>query len=265
MDTTQIKRKATLAINGPRLNRILTLAQYDYLKRYHGSNLGVFWALFKPVWQLLVYYFVFTKIFGARQENFALMLFLGLITWMCFSEATSRSMSVLRSKSFLMKTIQINWVDFHISNVITAFVGYGIALSIYFIGSLFFEVSYSLAIFYTPLIFINIFIICLGVSLILSTLNIFFKDIEQIWSLILMFGMWTSGVFNRSEMFIEAFPPLQYINPFLSIISNIRNVLLYSTGFDWNQYWLSLTLGLIVLFIGLILFNKYSHLTVEKL
>ncbi|MEQ9301799.1 MAG: ABC transporter permease [Cyclobacteriaceae bacterium] len=265
MSTPNLSRQIALAFKGPRLERILTLARYDYTKRYHGSHFGMIWALIKPIFQLTVYYFIFTGVFGAREENYALVIFLGLITWMVFSESTNRSMAVLKSKAFLIKTIQVNPVDFFISNVLTAFAGFGLALIIYVVASLVMGTSYSWQVVYMPLLLFTIFILCLGVSLILAVLNIYFQDIEQIWSMVAMFGMWTSGVFGRSEIFIQAFPPLRYINPFLAIISNIRNVMLYSASPDWNDYVYSTLYAIALLIIGLALFRRNYFQALERL
>lgn len=265
MSTPKLSKQIVLAFNGPRFGRIMTLAQYDYIKRYHGSHLGTVWALIKPIFQLTVYYFIFTGVFGAKEENYGLLIFLGLITWMLFSESTNRSMGVLKSKAFLIKTIQVNPIDFFISNVLTAFVGFGLALIIYVVASLFLGVSYSWHVVYLPLVLFTIFILCLGASLILAVLNIYFQDIEQIWSMLTMFGMWTSGVFGRSEVFIQAFPPLQYINPFLFIISNVRDVMLYATSPDWGNYAYSTVYALVVLIIGLVLFDKNYFQALDRL
>jgi len=265
LSSSKLSKQIILAFNGPRLERILALAQYDYTKRYHGSHLGMIWALIKPIFQLTVYYFIFTGVFGASEDNYALLIFLGLITWMLFSESTNRSMTVLKSKAFLIKTIQVNPVDFFISNVLTAFVGFGLALAIYIVASLVMGVGYSWQVIYLPFLLLTIFILCLGVSLILAVLNIYFQDIEQLWSMVAMFGMWTSGVFGRSEVFIQAFPLLRYINPFLAIISNMRNILLYSSGPNWNDYAYTTIYAITILIVGLVLFDRNYFQALERL
>ncbi len=266
MNSKRIVKLANLAIHGPRLNRILTLAKYDYIKRYKGNKFGIFWALGKPVFRLFIYVFVFTQVFNSREENFGLMMFLGLITWTCFSESTGRSMGVLKSKSFLIESIQVNKIDFFIANVITAFIGLLLSLIIYFAAAVYVGVPIVInkVILLIPVLSV-VFLLCLGTSLLLSVIHIFFKDIDQLWNLGLILGMWTSGVFNKSEKFIEAFPALEYLNPFLGIISNIRNLCLYNAPLDWTTLGYPLAVSILTTLVGMNLLERHSHKSMERL
>ena len=60
-----------------RLERIWLMAKFDFVTRYYGSFLGLFWALLKPLFQLMVYYVIFTVVFTTKTENFLLFLFVG--------------------------------------------------------------------------------------------------------------------------------------------------------------------------------------------
>jgi lipopolysaccharide transport system permease protein len=105
----------------------------------------------------------------------------------------------------------------------------------------------------------------LGINLIISTIGIFISDINQLWDLILLAGFWTAPIFFRGGAIYEKFPLLFYANPLSGLIINIRNAILYSQPPDWglglyNFIYTSLLLG-----IGLLLFNRFSHKAIEKL
>jgi len=248
-----------------RLERIIKLAQIDFKKRYSDDILGLFWALINPLFRIAVYYFVLTRALGVKEENFAFMIFSGLIIWMTFAEASRKGMNLLRSKRYLISSIQFNKIDMFTANCLTILTAFLFNFSAYLACALFFGIKFSYTIIYMPLIVITIFLISMGVGMILSIINLFAKDIQHLWGMILLFGFWTSGVFGRTESFLVVFPPLKFINPFLGIIENARNIMLYGLDFDWPLFGFSFTYALIVFIIGLLIFNKYSHLALEKL
>ena len=85
-----------------RIERIWLMAKFDFVTRYYGSVLGLFWALLKPLFQLLIYYLVFTFIFNNSTENFLLFLFVGIILFQFFMEAASGSLKIFKSKRYLL-------------------------------------------------------------------------------------------------------------------------------------------------------------------
>ena len=87
-----------------RLERIWKLAQTEFKKRYYNDRLGLLWALMNPLFQVAVFYWVFTYIFNRVSEgipNFALFLFGGIIAWQAFVETTKKCMKVLSTKRYL--------------------------------------------------------------------------------------------------------------------------------------------------------------------
>lgn len=248
-----------------RFERIIKIAQIDFKKRYSDDILGLFWALLNPIFRIAVYYFVLTKALGVKEDDFAFMIFSGLIIWMTFAEASRKGMNLLRSKRYLISSIQFDKIDMFTANCLTIFTAFLFNFGAYVLSALLFGIKFSYTIVYMPLIIIIIFLISMGVGMILSIINLFAKDIQHLWAMILLFGFWTSGVFGRTEAFLEVFPPLKFINPFLGIIENSRQIMLYGSGFDWPLLAFSFTYALIVFLLGLFIFNKYSHLALEKL
>jgi ABC-type polysaccharide/polyol phosphate export permease len=80
-----------------RLERIWILAKTDFKKRYYGTSLGILWALINPIFQLIIYYFVFSVFFKNDVPNFSLYLFSGLILWMFISESNKKGMYTISS------------------------------------------------------------------------------------------------------------------------------------------------------------------------
>ena len=248
-----------------RIQRIWMLAKFDFKKRYHKNKLGLLWALINPLFRISVYYFVFTQVFQIKEERFALILFSGIIIWMIFSESTNRGVKILLSKSYLIENIQFNKIDLFFSHMISVFLGFAFNLSAYLITAVLLGVTFSSSLLFFPLVLIGVFLISLGVTLMLSVAHIYFKDIEHFWTLFLVFGFWTSGVFQRGEVFINAFPPLKYLHPFLGIIINARNALVFSNPMDWPMMGYGLLYSLAILLLGYWVFENYSDKAMEKI
>lgn len=249
-----------------RLERIWLLAKMDFKRRYYGSFLGLIWAFINPLGRFFIYFFVFTYLLGNDTPNFALFLFLGLIFWIYFAESASRGLNLIQSRSFILENIQINKVDIYISSLLSSTIGFAFNFTVYFVASLFFDIELGPQVIIFPFLFLNIALFILGVMIMLSVINIFFRDIIHIWNLLILSLMWFSGIFfkidNNSSDWKEAF--IAHLTPICGIIKNSRAVLIYGEGFDINIFIYDYVYTLLFLFIALYLLNRNFGLALEK-
>lgn len=248
-----------------RLERIWKIGQVDFQKRYYNDRLGLLWALLNPLFQISIYYFVFTHVFHYDQENYALFLFAGLITWMFFSEGSNKGMVLLKSKKYLIENIQFNKLDLYISLVISVGIGFLFNLSIFILGCLISVSSIDWNWFVIPILLIIIVLNIISSSLILSVIHIFLKDINHLWSIVTLLGFWSSGIFFDAEGIKNNFHFLYFLNPFISVIANLRKIILYNEPPEWIyiNYWL--VTSIIILVLSIWFFNSTSHKALEKL
>ena len=248
-----------------RLERIWKLAQIDFLRRYYNDRLGLLWALINPLFQIAVYYLVFTHIFNSREENFILFLFLGILIWGVFSEATKGSLAILRSKRYLIENIQVNKLDLFISHTISVFMGFAFNITIYLIFAVFLEANFNQNVWAIIPVLITLFIVCMGTAILLNTAYIFIDDIKHLWDIIVFIGFWSSGILYSVDKIVEVFPAFVYLNPFLGILKNARNALLYGIPPDYFLLLYNLTFGLVLVLVANFVFRKCEHLITEKL
>jgi ABC-type polysaccharide/polyol phosphate export permease len=112
---------------------------------------------------------------------------------------------------------------------------------------------------------INLVILSLGFSLILSNLFIYFKDITQIWGLVITAGIFLSPIFLRSDLFITKIPILTYLNPIAGIILNTRDVIMYNSMPSWTLLAYDYVYAIIILGLGILALNKLSPKASEVL
>ena len=118
---------------------------------------------------------------------------------------------------------------------------------------------------YYPIFILNLIILSLGVSLILSTISVYFKDIKQFWELVILLMFWINPIFFAKQKVFNMFPSLLYANPLAGIIINSRDVLMYGKEPDWFLAAYNYFYALVVLAIGLWVFKKYFHKAMEKI
>ncbi len=249
-----------------RLERIWKLAIIDYKKRYYNDALGILWALIHPVFMLIVYYTVFTVLFNSTIEHFPLYLFCGLLVWMFFTEGTTKGITILSQKRYLIENIPFEKKDLFLSATLSVFFGFCFNLLAYLAMSLIFGVFLQKIAFIFPLLLLNTFIIVMAVAMILATISIYLKDIRNLWDMVLLAGFWSTPIFWDQNMLLNSkLEFLLYLNPIAGIILNMRQVILY--GELPILFWLvyDLLFGGLLLIFAIWLFDTYSHKAAEKL
>lgn len=248
-----------------RLERIWKLSQVDFLSRYYNDKLGLIWALLTPIFQASVYYVVFSYFLDKKEENYGLFIFCGIVLWMAFTESTSRSMTILKRKNYLISNIQFFWVDLYISHVISVFLALLFNFGSFILICLCFEIFPSLLSINLILVFITLFLFCFGVSLILSVIQPFIVDLNHLWDMMLLIGFWSTGIFFPMDKIIVQYPVLGYVNPLIGIVHNARACIL--PNIDVNSTWMlsNFLTAISITGIGLVVFYKYVHSAVEKI
>lgn len=248
-----------------RIERIWLMAKFDFVTRYYGSFLGLFWALLKPLFQLLIYYFVFTVIFKNSTEHFLMFLFVGIILFQFFTEAAAGSLKIFQSKRYLLENIQINRLDIFYAAICATFIGFLFNFIAFSVGNLFLNDSFSWSILLFPLVIVNLVVLILAAQLILSTISIFLKDIDNIWFLVTTLLFWGSGIFFDLNELTGKAALIMYFNPLAGILTNARSVLVYAEPLNINLFLINFSTSIIFLLIGLWLFKNYSSKALEKI
>ena len=248
-----------------RIERIWLMAKFDFVTRYYGSVLGLFWALLKPLFQLLIYYLVFTFIFNNSTESFLLFLFVGIILFQFFMEAACGSLKIFKSKRYLLENIQINRLDIFYSATGSTLIGFLFNFTAFSVFNLIINDSFSWSILLFPLVLVNLLLFILAAQLMLSTISIYLKDIDNIWFLVKTLLFWGSGIFFDLTKLEGKAALIMYFNPLAGILTNARSVLVYAEPLDFNLFAINFSSSIVLLLIGVWVFKKYSAKALEKM
>lgn len=261
-----IKNKiSNLLLNSNKSERIWLMAKIEFKLRYYENKLGMLWALIKPASQIAVYYVVFEIIMKSGVDNYAVYLFSGLLMWLFFSEVTSGTIVILQTKKYLYEYTNMRRIEIYLSSLLSNILGLLFNVGIFIFVAALTGVYPNWHYLLFPLILINLIILSFGVSLILSNLYIYFKDITQIWSIVISFGFFLSPILYSGEVFTESLPYLNYLNPIAGIILNSRDILLYNIMPNWELIFFDYIYAIIILIIGLLVMKKHSKKASELL
>ena len=164
-----------------RWKQIWPLALNDFKSKYASSQLGLFWAFFKPVVMAGVYMFVFSVIGRAAPVGdiypYALWMLPGLIVWFVFSDSVSSGVNTLTEYSFLVKNIRFTISILPSVKVVSAFIIHTFFVGVVFVLYLVFGLPVKIYLLQLPYYYFATFMFTLSLTRIVATLQPFFKDL----------------------------------------------------------------------------------------
>jgi ABC-type polysaccharide/polyol phosphate export permease len=254
--------------NSNKLERLWLLAKIEFKLRYYENKLGLLWALIKPIMDIVIYYIVFKKILKSDIPAYASFLFIGLILWNFFVESTSGTVQILAVKKYLYEYSNMNKLEIYISTLMANSIGFFFNFIMFLVFYTFFEspsIGPSIMNLWIIPIFITMFILSLGVSLILSNVFIIAKDITQIWNVFVSFLFFLSPIFYKYTLFKSALPMFEYGSPISGIVINARKVMMEGLPPDYTLLVFDFAYAVFILLVGLLFLNKLGSKASEKL
>jgi ABC-2 type transport system permease protein len=251
-----------------KFERLWLLAKIEFKLRYYENKLGLLWALIKPIMDMCIYYVAFKIILKTDVPAFASYLFIGLILWNFFIESTGGTIQILHTKKYLYEYSNMNKLEIYVSTLLANSIGFFFNLVMFFLFYNLFEKGTDGLSFYNlwiVVLFANMFILSMGLSLILSTIYILAKDITQIWTVFTSFLFFLSPIFYKLSTFKNALPSFDYGNPVAGIIINARRVMMQRSHPDFKLLTFDLVYAFLFLAIGLLFLNKLGAKAAEKL
>lgn len=248
-----------------RRSLIRTFAINDLKIRYRNSVLGFFWSILEPLLMLSVLYIIFTSVAKSSIPYYPLYLLLGLIMWNMLTRATNMSLHSITSRGGIITKIYFPREIPAISSCITASIMLLLELVVFSIFLSVFQFVPPLTITLLPIILIIQFILVLGLSLPLSILNVYFRDVQYIWALITHAGFFLMPIIYRADIFPESLQSLLSLIPMTRILDMAHDVALYNiipSAADWMYV---ITSSFAILSVGYLIFRRFEARVGEEL
>lgn len=242
-----------------------TSVKKDIGGKYKHSFLGVLWSFVNPLLQIIVYAIVFPLIMRNNIEYYVVFMVCGLIPWNYFSTVINRSSFTMIENGNIIKKVYFpreilplsvvtsETVTFLISSIIiVAFtIGYGLGITINIV-------------FY-PILLVIQFILLLGISLFVSSITVYFRDLQHFIGVLLQLFFYATPIVYSIDAIPENFTWIFKFNPMTYIIEGYRDIFYYQTTPEMGSLLIVLVIGILLCITGYLLFNKLQKKFAEEL
>jgi len=203
------------------------LIRRDFKTRYRGSALGVLWSVLNPLLNMLVLSCVFSQIFR-QVENYMLYVLSGITVFSFFSESTQQGLSSVVANFGLFGKVKVPRVIFPVAKVLSTSINLVITALIFLIMSWCAGIAPTWNYLLIPVILVLVCVFAAGMSMLLSALNVFFRDTQHLYSVICTIWMYVTPVLYPLETTIpEQLHDLFRCNPMYHFVLFFRDVAFY--------------------------------------
>ena len=251
------------------------LVKTDFRLRYQGSFLGIAWSVLKPLMMFCVMYVVFGKFLRMSDgtSTYPVVLLLGISSWQFVTESTSIGLRSVVDRGDLLRKIHFPNYIVVVSATMGAMISYAINLVVVLVFALIARVQFTWRVVLLPINIIELYAVTLGLTLIMATLYVYFRDIAHIWEVlqqVIFYAMPIiyplSYVTDRGGI-LATLARMELLNPFAQTIQDIRHNFIApeTQPTIWNQFSnpaikaIPIVLTLLCLGLGVYLFRRNSR------
>lgn len=232
------------------------LVSKDFKRKYRRSVLGVVWSVLNPLLMMVVLTAVFSYMFKFNIEHFPLYLILGNVLFSLMSDSTSAAMGSIVESSSLIKKIRIEKAIFPIEKVIFTLVNFGFSLVAVVLVMIFLQVLPTWHLVFLPLLLVFVVLFSMGLSLLISALGVFFRDVFHFWDVIIAAWTYATPLFYPMDLLEPWMQQVMQFNPMYHYVSYFRDITMYATIPGVTENLICLGMAVVTFIIGLAVFRK---------
>lgn len=233
--------------------------------KYKHSFLGVLWSFINPLLQIAVYALVFQVILKSNIENYAVYLCCGLIPWQYFSNVVIRGAAVMVDNGNIIKKVYFPREILPISLVTSEGVNFLISTIIILGFVLFGGIGLSWNILWYFLILAIQYMVSIGISLIVSSLTVYFRDLLHLLGVFMQLLFYATPIVYAMDAVPASFRWLLRLNPMSYLIEGYRAIFYSKTMPDFKGLLIAFAMGIIFCIVGYLIFKKLEKRFAEEL
>ncbi len=232
--------------------------------RYKGSVLGFFWTLVNPILTLIVYSLVYSFVLRINMKNYSAFLFIGLLAWNLFATSLQSSSRVILGQAAMVKKIYFPREILPLSVVGGAVINYLISqvvlIPFLLLSGLHPNVDWT----YWPLILLIEVVMTVGFSLLVSILNVYFRDLEHMLNIFLMLWFYVTPIFYAITLIPSPYSFLFRLNPLTTPIMSLQDIFYYEHGVRWKLLLYGSAFALCIFSLGWRVFGLLNRRLAEE-
>ncbi|WP_095992325.1 ABC transporter permease [Cystobacter fuscus] len=236
---------------------LLSLTQRELKARYRNSVLGFLWTFLNPMLQMAVYTLLFSVYMRQNLEAYTFFVFVGLLPWICFSSSLSAGASSISDRRDLLTKVRFPAQVLPATVVVTNLVNYLLSLPLMLVLGMFFGRWPTWHIVAFPVVLLIQSCVTLALAYLLSALNVFFRDLQQIVTNLLTLWFFVTPVFYQSLTIPGHLRSIVVLlNPMAVMITSYQAIFYEQRLPDAGPLLLWLTIALMLLMFASVLFER---------
>jgi lipopolysaccharide transport system permease protein len=232
----------------------------DIQIRYKQTVLGGLWALFQPLLAMLIFTVVFGRLAGIRADGppYSLFSYSGLVLWTFFANSVSISSNSLVGNQGLVSKIYFPRVFIPLACIGALMLDLFIGLLLVFGLMIRYRWPLSIGCVWIPLYVLGTLLASSGLGLILSALNVSFRDVKYAVPFFVQMGLFVCPVIYPLSYIPARFRILLGFNPMSGMIVGFRHSL-FGGAVDWGLVGTSSTVAVALFVAGLFIFRRMER------
>ncbi len=233
------------------------LVEKDLKLKYRRSFLGYVWSVLNPLLVMIVMTVVFSHMFRFDIQNFPVYLFTGQLMFNYMNISATNAMYSITANAALLKKVYVPKYIFTFSKITSGLVDLLFSLAALILVMIFTGARFSFYNLLSVIPILELYIFCIGLGMLLSALNVFFRDIQHIWTAVTTAWLYLTPIFYPVTMLPDTLQWLvKHLNPMYFYIGQFRD-LVYSNQFPgWGIIIEGLAAAFIMCAIGTSVFWK---------
>lgn len=240
----------------------LQLVRREIASQYKGTALSFIWAVLQPALMLAVYTWVFGDLLGAKRGvggstlDFALTVFVGLSVYGVLAECVSASATQIVANASYVKRIVFPLKLLACVTVTKALFNATLGMLVWIIFYALIKGGIKPTILLFPLVVFPLVFLAIGLTWIISSLGVFFRDVAQISQAMLLVMMLTAPIFYTTATIPEAYLDYLLLNPLTPMVETAREIFYYGSLPSWRLIGVSFFIGITSLVTGSWVFSR---------
>lgn len=238
---------------------VFALAEREIKSRYKQSVIGFSWAIIQPLSLMLIFTFVFDKVvkIDSNSANYSILVYSALLPWNFFSKSISYATNSLVSNRLLVTKVYFPKEVLPLSLIIANIIDFLIGFLFLIVLMVYYKVSFSFYLLLVVPIFLIQTFFTLGLSLLVSSLNVFYRDVSSALPLIMQVWMYACPIiYSKDKIPNEYIDYYMILNPLATIIESYKDIIVYSRL--PNIGYLSISV-LITVLLNVIIYNYFKR------
>ena len=233
---------------------LATSVHKDIRGKYKGSFLGILWSFINPLLTTIIYTIIFSILLKSTQEHYVVFVIIGVLPWTWFTNTMSMTNTYLANGG-IIKKVYFPREILSISVVTSGLINFLISCLIILLFVIFSGIGLSWNILFLPLILIVQYVLQLGIFLIISSIDVYVRDLEYIVNFLVQMLFYATPILYSVDMFGK-WKWLLNLNPLTTIIGSYRDIFYYKTAPDFLALGIVFLVSMVILVLGILIFKK---------